>query len=198
MRVEIPEGSFEAYIFDCDGTLADTMPVHFRAWTKIMREEGGEFPEDLFYSWGGRPPSEIVAELNVLCGLSMPVAETVARKEATYLELLTSVEPVHAVLGIARENFGRLPMAVASGGHRDVVMATLKLIDADGLFGAIVCAEDYLRGKPAPDPFLEAANRLGVPPEACLVFEDSPTGIVAAEAAGMAHVFVETRNLPPY
>lgn len=194
MKLEIPERPFEAYIFDCDGTLADTMPVHFRAWSRIMEEEGGSFPEDLFYSWGGRPPSEIIAELNIRCGLNMSVEETVSRKEGYYLEMLPNVEPVHAVLEIARQNYGRLPMAVASGGHRDVVLATLDLIGATSLFGAVVCAEDYDRGKPAPDPFLMAAGKLGVAPAGCLVFEDSPTGIMAAEAAGMAHVFVDTRS----
>ena len=83
-------------------------------------------------------------------------------------------------------------MAVASGGHHELVDATLGVLGIAGLFDAVVCAEDYERGKPAPDPFLVSAKRMGVRPEDCVVFEDSPTGIEAAEAAGMAHVFVPT------
>jgi HAD superfamily hydrolase (TIGR01509 family) len=190
MILEIPDREFGGYIFDCDGTLADTMPLHFRAWSRTMQEEGGDFPEDLFYAWGGRPAAEIVAELNTRCGLNMPVMETVERKEGYFLELLPEVEPIDAIVKIARTTHGKAPMAVASGGHRELVVATLDYLAIRELFVTVVCAEDYSRGKPAPDPFLEAARRLGLPPEECLVFEDSPTGVQAAAAAGMACVFV--------
>lgn len=190
MILEIPERLFGGYIFDCDGTLADTMPLHFRAWNRTMQEEGGDFPEDLFYAWGGRPAAEIVEELNARCGLSMPVTETVNRKEGYFSDLLPEVEPIEAIVEVVRRMHGKAPMAVASGGHRELVLATLDYLGIRDLFGAVVCAEDYERGKPAPDPFLEAARRLGVPPENCLVFEDSPTGIEAAQAAGMEYVFV--------
>lgn len=190
MILEIPDREFGGYIFDCDGTLADTMPLHFRAWSRTMQEEGGDFPEDLFYAWGGRPAAEIVAELNARCGLNMPVMETVERKESYFLELLPEVEPIDSIVKIARTTHGKAPMAVASGGHRELVVATLDYLAIRDMFVAVVCAEDYARGKPAPDPFLEAARRLGLPPQECLVFEDSPTGVQAATAAGMACVFV--------
>ncbi|MDX2079205.1 MAG: HAD family phosphatase [Terrimicrobiaceae bacterium] len=190
MKLDLPDGAFAAYIFDCDGTIADTMPLHFRAWTRAMEDFGGTFPEHLFYEWGGKPTSVIVAELNRRFGTNMDVVTTVRRKEDYYLQLIPEVLPIVPVLEIARRMHGVIPMAVASGGHHELVDATLDALKIRGLFDAVVCAEDYERGKPAPDPFLEAARRLGVSPEQCLVFEDSPTGIAAAEAAGMAHVFV--------
>ena len=193
-RVDIafPTRRFGGYIFDCDGTIADTMPLHFRAWTRAMEDLGGRFPEDLFYSWGGKPTDIIVAELNSTLGLSLDVEKTVRRKEDYYLTLVSEVEAVQPVLDYAKSIHGTAPMAIASGGHHQLVDATLAALGITELFDAVVCAEDYVHGKPAPDPFLEAARQLEVPPGECVVFEDSPTGIAAAEAAGMAHVFVPT------
>lgn len=190
--IQFPTRRFGGYIFDCDGTIADTMPLHFRAWTRAMEDFGGKFPEDLFYSWGGKPTSVIVEQLNEMFGLSMEVETTVRRKEDYYLGMISEVGPVEPVLDFAKSIHGTAPMAVASGGHHEMVDATLEALGITGLFDAVICAEDYVHGKPAPDPFLEAAKRMGVAPGDCVVFEDSPTGIKAAEAAGMAHVFVPT------
>jgi HAD superfamily hydrolase (TIGR01509 family) len=203
MILEIPSGRFLGYIFDCDGTLADTMPVHYRAWKRALSEEGADFPEEVFYQWGGRPSVDIVASLNERCGLSMPLVETVERKERYFLELLPEVQAIHPVVDIARRTRSHAPMAVASGGHRGLVAATLELLGIHEWFDAVICAEDYKNGKPAPDPFLVAASRLGVPPESCLVFEDSPTGIESAKAAGMEYVFIPRVgstdiSCPPY
>ena len=166
------------------------MPLHYRAWLRFMREVGGDFPEDLFYSWGGRPPAEIVVDLNHRCGLALDVADAVERKENYYLELLDEVQPIAPVLDIVRAMHGKLPLAVTSGGPRRVVLRTLARIGVRDMFDVVVCADDYVRGKPAPDPFLETARRLGVPPVRCLVFEDTVTGEQAARAAGMACVIV--------
>lgn len=190
MILEFPNKKYSGYIFDCDGTLADTMPLHFRAWSRAMTEEGADFPEDLFYSWGGRPTAEIITLLNERCGLAMPIEATVHRKERYFLELLHEVQPITPIVEFAEKLKGHAPIAVASGGHRELVYATLDFLKIRDWFQAVVCAEDYTKGKPNPDPFLEAAKRLGVPPEECVVFEDSPTGIEAAKAAGMEYVFV--------
>lgn len=196
MKLTIPTHPFEGYIFDCDGTIADTMPIHYRAWSKAMQDMGGEFPEDLFYQWGGIPTGVIVQKLNEKFGLSLDVEETVQYKERCYLESVHEVLPVMPVLEIAKGMHGVKPLAIASGGHRELVEATLKAIDIIDMFDAIVCAEDCERGKPFPDPFLEAARRIGVAPQDCLVFEDSPTGVEAANAAGMQYVFVPTAGRP--
>jgi len=197
VNLEIPTGPFAGYIFDCDGTLADTMPLHFRAWTRAMEEFGGQFPEDLFYSWGGTPTHVIVAQLNKMFGTNLDVLQTVKVKEAYYLQMISEVKPITPVLEIARQMHGVIPMAIASGGQHELVDATVKALGIRDLFQAVVCAEDYEHGKPAPDPFLVAAKRLGVEPKDCLVFEDSPIGIEAAKAAGMRWVFVPSAPSVP-
>ena len=193
MTITFPTRRFGGYIFDCDGTLADTMPLHFRAWTRAMEDLGGQFPEDLFYAWGGKPTDVIVRQLNARFGLSLDVEKTVRQKEDYFLALIPEVEAIEPVLDFAKSLRGSAPMAVASGGHHELVDSTLAALGITELFDAVVCAEDYSHGKPAPDPFLEAARRLKVPARDCVVFEDSPTGIEAAEAAGMAHVFIPRR-----
>lgn len=190
MTLDIPDRLFRGYVFDCDGTIADTMPLHYRAWSKAMEEVGGIFPEELFYAWGGKPTFAIVGELNERFHLTLDVADTVRRKEAAYLALIPEVRPVEPVLEFARSVHGRARLAVASGGHHELVDATLRAIGIFEMFDAVVCAEDYEHGKPAPDPFLEAARRIGVDPADCLAFEDSPTGVISAKAAGMQVVAV--------
>ncbi|MGH8045722.1 MAG: HAD family hydrolase [Chthoniobacterales bacterium] len=190
MRLDLPAQPFKGYIFDCDGTIADTMPLHFRAWTRAMKEFGGTFPEDLFYSWGGIPTFKIVEQLNAKYGTHMD-AEVVPRvKEQYFVELIPEVLPIGPVVALVKQFHGTAPMAVASGGHREIVIKTLDALGLTQFFDAIVGAEDVQHGKPAPDPFLEAARRLNVEPTACLVFEDSPTGIEAAKAAGMQYVLI--------
>ncbi len=196
MKLDIPTRAFAGYIFDCDGTIADTMPIHYRAWTAAMNELGGVFPEDLFYQWGGTPTATIVEQLNEMFALTLDIEKTTSLKERYYLDFVHATTPIVPVLEIARSLKGVKPLAIASGGHRVPVEATLRAIGIFDLFDTVVCAEDCKRGKPFPDPFLEAARRLGVPPEDCLVFEDSPTGIKAAEAAGMHYVFVPSAGIP--
>jgi HAD superfamily hydrolase (TIGR01509 family) len=188
--LELPPGDFAAYIFDCDGTLADTMPTHYRAWQKALGEHADKFPEAMFYELGGVPTGRIVEILNERHGLSLDVEETVSHKEHLFLEFSHQIAAIEPVVSLARSYAGRKPMAVASGGHRRIVLNTLRALGIADLFQAIVTSEDYRRGKPSPDPFLEAALRLGVSPESCLVFEDTATGIAAANAAGMKSVLV--------
>ncbi|MGA3169577.1 MAG: HAD family phosphatase [Chthoniobacteraceae bacterium] len=189
--IQIPEGDFAAYIFDCDGTLGDTMPLHYAAWQAALKAQGCcDFPEALFYELGGTPTEDIVEILNQRHGCHMPVKETARQKEEFYLQGIRQIAPIEPVVAIVNQIHGKLPMAVASGGHRRIVTKTLTCLGILDKFNVIICSEDYLKGKPHPDPFLTAAQRLGVPPEKCLVFEDSKTGIDAAQAAGMKWVLV--------
>jgi HAD superfamily hydrolase (TIGR01509 family) len=191
MKLAIPDGSFGAFIFDCDGTLADTMPLHYRAWRRLLQEYGAPFPEELFYGLGGRPTTQILELLRDEHGVEVAdIAAAAERKEQYFLEMIHEVKPIDAVLQIALRAHTVIPMAVASGGFRRNVEMTLDAIGIRPLFDAIVCVEDTERGKPFPDPFLEAARRLDVPAEECLVFEDSPLGIAAADAARMQSVLV--------
>ena len=190
MKLQIPGGDFRAYLFDCDGTVADSMPLHYIAWKKALAEWNCPFDEPLFYSWGGVPPAEVVARLNAMHGLAMPVEAVAHRKEIYYYELLPGLEPVEEVLEHIRAMHSVIPFAVVSGSTRESVTNSLNAIGLLDRFDLIVGSEDYARGKPAPDPFLTAAERLGVAPEHCLVFEDAETGIESAKAAGMAYVRV--------
>jgi HAD superfamily hydrolase (TIGR01509 family) len=192
--MQLPERDFDAYIFDCDGTLADTMGLHYDAWKMALEPHGADLPEDLYYSWGGRPTREIVEALNEMQGLFMDPDAMVHHKEGLYHQLLPGVQPIDTVVAIARSLHGKKPLAVASGGGRKSVNATLEGLGLKHLFDTIVTSEDYKNGKPSPDPYLEAARRLGVDPSGCLVFEDTEIGRQSAEAAGMACVVVDSRK----
>jgi beta-phosphoglucomutase-like phosphatase (HAD superfamily) len=193
----IPDREFGAYIFDCDGTLADTMPLHYRAWTRLVTELGGSFPEELFYESGGKPTVQILRMLRDEHGLKVDDVERAAeRKETYFLEMLPEVKPIEPVIAIARRWYGIKPLAVASGGVRTQIEQTLDALGIRSLFSAVVCVEDYARGKPFPDPFLEAAKRLNVIAADCVAFEDSPLGVQAAVAAGMECVFVPRAGGP--
>jgi HAD superfamily hydrolase (TIGR01509 family) len=190
MKLELPAGNFRAYLFDCDGTIADSMPLHYIAWKKALAEWNCPYPEDLFYSWGGKPVRKIIADLNEINGLNMPIDSLAARKEAFYHELLPQLQPIPSVIEHIQAQYGRIPFAVVSGSRRASVVGSLTALHLLDKFETLVCAEDYIHGKPAPDCFLIAAERLGVAPADCLVFEDTELGIEAATAAGMASVHV--------
>jgi HAD superfamily hydrolase (TIGR01509 family) len=193
MKIELPEGKFDAYIFDCDGTLADTMPLHYKAWRAALGEHADDFPEALFYECGGMPATRIIEMLNARHGHSMPVEETARYKEGLFLEMIPQILPIEPVVALVNQLHGTAPLAVASGGLRRVVRKTLDALGLTVKFDAIVTCEDYAHGKPAPDPFLEAARRLGVAPAKCLVFEDTSIGADAAKAAGMQWVLVPAK-----
>jgi beta-phosphoglucomutase family hydrolase len=188
--LKLPKGPFKAYLFDCDGTIADSMPLHYVAWKRILAEWGCEFDEQTFYSWGGMPVKEIIAALNVRNGLTMPVEEVQRRKEALYFEILPELKAVPEVLEHIELSHGHIPFAVVSGSTRESVTKSLETLGILDKFDTLVCAGEYERSKPDPQPFLIAAERLGVAPEDCLVFEDTEMGIQAATAAGMASVKV--------
>ncbi|MFF5177261.1 HAD family hydrolase [Micromonospora sp. NPDC000316] len=190
MSLPLPPGEFAAYLFDCDGTIVDSMPLHYVAWRRALDEWGCEFPEDLFYAWGGRPTADIVVTLNEQQGLNMPVATVVERRESYYEELLPQLAAVPEVLAHIHDAHRRVPFAVVSGSTRASVTASLDTLGLLDRFDVLVCADDYTRAKPDPEAFLLAAEQLRVPPGSCLVFEDTDLGIQAATAAGMASVRV--------
>jgi beta-phosphoglucomutase family hydrolase len=193
VKLNLPAGDFRAYLFDCDGTIVDSMPLHYRAWKQALGEWGCTFDEKLFYAWGGRPASEIIRSLSEAQGLAMPVDAVAARKEALYFSQIPQLEAIPEVLEHIHSQHGRIPLAVVSGSRRDSVVNSLTALHLLDKFDTIVSAEDYSNGKPAPDAFLLAAARLGVAPANCLVFEDTAMGIQAATAAGMASVRVPER-----
>lgn len=181
-----PHREFSAYLFDFDGTIADTMPPHLDAWNKALNLYGLSLSQEQHMEWAGRPTREIVKLLNELHQIEMSVDEISKAKEASYMDLIAHVKEIIPVVDIIRASHGKIPMAVVSGSRRKPVEATLKHLSLSSYFDAIVCAEDYVNGKPAPDCFLKAATLLKVRPEDCLVFEDANLGIQAAHNAGMA------------
>jgi HAD superfamily hydrolase (TIGR01509 family) len=192
MKLQLPAGTFRAYLFDCDGTIADSMPLHYNAWKAVLADWNCVYEEELFYAWGGKPVRNIIADLNQIHGLKMPIEAVATRKEGLYLAQIPKLKAIPEVLEHIEAKHGRIPFAVVSGSTRDSVVGSLSVLGLLDKFDAIVSADDYKNGKPAPDGYLLAAARLGVAPADCLVFEDTEMGIEAATAAGMASVKVPT------
>lgn len=182
----------KALIFDCDGTLADTMPLHWLAWQAITSRHNVIFPEDRFYALGGVPSRHILQMLREEQRLSIDPIAVSREKEEEYLKLMAQVGPIHEVVEIAKEHAGKLPMAVASGGTKPVIEKVLRHLEIRELFAAVVTSEDVAHQKPAPDIFLEAARRLGVLPQHCRAYEDTDLGLAAIRSAGMDAVDVRT------
>jgi beta-phosphoglucomutase family hydrolase len=177
-------------IFDCDGTLADTMPLHWRAWQVIAAKYKLHFPQDRFYALGGVPSRDILKMLAAEQGVTLDYIQATHEKENAYLPLMSEVEPIHAVVEIAKENHGKIPMAVASGGTEPIIVQVLEHLKIRRLFDAVVTSEMVKNQKPAPDIFLEAAQLIGVEPKFCRAYEDTELGLQAIRAAGMEAVDV--------
>ncbi|MEM6459359.1 MAG: HAD family phosphatase [Planctomycetota bacterium] len=176
-----------ALIFDCDGTLADSMPVHWIAWHQTLKAHGLDhlMPHDRFMSLGGVPATDIFAMLGRESGRELDAAALSKQKYAAYFEHAGEIGRIEPIVAVALQQKGRLPQAVATGSTRTGVTRTLAAIGMSEHFDAVVCADDVSRPKPDPETFLTAAARLGVEPSACLAFEDAAPGLAAARAAGM-------------
>lgn len=193
----IPEGDFEGFIFDHDGTLSLSMHVHFDGWVDAFAKNGGnfEFTREIAQSYAGVGMHDSVRIFNERFGCDMDPDNVVSAQEAYYYANLDKVIPYAPVVDFARARKAEgMPVSVASGGTRPTVMRTMEAIDIAHLFDVVVTQEDVERSKPAPDIFLLAAEKMGVAPEKCLVFEDSKLGIEGAEAAGMGAVYVEPED----
>ncbi|MCR9166450.1 MAG: HAD family hydrolase [Nannocystaceae bacterium] len=182
----------EALVFDFDGTLVDSMPMHFRCWQRTLSTVGLTFDHATFHAWGGVTTREIVRRLSDAQGVDVDVEAIIEAKEACTRAHAHEAVPIEPVMAIARAHRGRLPMAIATGGPRAVVGPRLDALGIREWFDAIVTADDVEQGKPHPEPFLRAAELLGVDPTRCRAYEDAPAGIEAARAAGMDVVDVAT------
>lgn len=180
----------QGLIFDCDGTLVDTMPLHWRAWQTVARRHKFAFPEDRFYALGGVPSRDIAKTLSQEQALALDTLAIAEEKAAEYLALADEVKPIETIVRIAREHHGKVPLAVATGGSRRVTKHVLERLNLLRLFKAVVTNEDIVNQKPAPDIFLEAARRLGVAPQHCRAYEDTDLGMQAIRAAGMEAIDV--------
>lgn len=185
----IPE-DVEALIFDCDGTLVDTMPAHFVSWRAVLEGHGLSLTEERFYALAGAPAIEIIELLAREQAIDVDAAAITREKNERYLALPSLGEAIEPVVAFARAERGRRRLGVASGNVTAVVRHTLRGAGIEGLFEVVVGADRVPRGKPAPDVFLCAADELQVPAARCLVFEDGELGIEAARAAGMRWIDV--------
>ena len=196
---------YDGYIFDCDGTLADTMPLHYQAWNETLtRKLGGNhaFTEALFYRFGGMPAREIVLRLNHDFGYTLPPADFAHEKETRFVQLLPGIGPVQEVIDVLNKLPAGTKIAVASGGLTDIVRQTLKYLNLNigpnEKIQFLVGSDQVTKGKPDPALFLRAAELLGVEPRRCLVFEDAEPGFLAAKAARMDYIDVRPyrANIP--
>lgn len=186
----------KAIIFDCDGTLVDSMPVHFLAWHETITRYGIIFPEDRFYALGGMPSHRIIEMLAAEQGIAIDANRVATEKEQAFLTRIDLLVPIQSVVQVASQYRGSKPIAVASGGFREIILQQLIQVNMANWFDTIVTAEDTVRHKPEPDVFLEAARRLGVEPESCLVFEDADLGVEAAKRANMNCIDIRTFFTP--
>ena len=175
----------EALLFDCDGTLVDSMPIHIEAWQATLADYGVDLPKSFIDERAGMPTITIVEHMNVEFGVTLDPVQVTAEKEQRYVDRIHEVKAIDQVLATAEQYHGKMPMAVASGSVREIVKLSLETVGALHMFPVLVTADDPVAAKPAPDIFLEAARRLDIAPEKCHVFEDGDQGIKAAKAAGM-------------
>lgn len=190
--MDFPTEGFEGLVFDLDGTLIDSMPAHFNSWCEALAEAGvpGVMGEDVFYAMGGRPTKDIVVILNEENNLRLDPDTVAFSKKRAFLNRLHEITLIDEVIDFARLWRGKVPMAIATGGSRTVVEKTLQALELSDLFDEVVTADDVTNGKPDPEVFLLAAEKLGVNPSLCVAFEDAAPGILAAQAAGMQVIAV--------
>jgi HAD superfamily hydrolase (TIGR01509 family) len=182
--IEVPS-FIKGLIFDCDGTLVDSMPLHMKAWEHAITQAGALWDYDFFFSKNGMPGEDIVELFNQHFDIKLNLLKTVCAKEEYFRNHRKDFLPIQPVMDIVICYKGKLPMAVASGSSRENVDIQLEALGIHSFFKAIVTADDNVRPKPAPDIFLEAAKRIDILPKYCQVFEDGDLGLEAAKKAGM-------------
>jgi len=189
---ELTQGDYEAFLYDCDGTLADNMAAHTASYVEAAKEHDVVFDPAIIDELAGWPIANVVEEINARYNSSLVPTAFKARKadifSSRYIE---NIQPIQHVVDHLKAHVGKKRIAVVSGGDTDAIERTLEVLGIRSLVEVLVCAGDTQRGKPYPDPFLRAAELLNVAPEKCLVFEDGVPGVKAAEAAGMHWVRVD-------
>lgn len=179
------DSQVKALIFDIDGTVIDTMPIHFKSWQTVAQNYGFEYPEQLFLKYAGMSTGSIVARLNTEQRLALDPEEIIKTKNATYLKLAVQIKPIRPVLRIVTEHHGKLPMALGTGECRSVATVNIQAAGLEKYFQIMVTADEVTHPKPDPETFIKCAELMRVDPKDCQVFEDGDLGLEAARRAGM-------------
>ncbi len=177
-------------IFDLDGTLADTMPVHFLAYKNILNQFGINYSAEIFMSLAGVPAVNSIEKINEIYGSSLDAEEIGHAKEAEYEKIMHKMKPIEPVVELVKKYHGKLPMSIGTGGYHRLAWKTVEMLGLDKYFDILVSAEDVEKHKPHPDTFLRCAELMGIEPKYCQVFEDGEPGIIAAKSAGMIATLV--------
>lgn len=189
------EGDYEAFLYDCDGTLADNMQAHKDTYVQVAARESIIIDSSIIDEFAGLPIPAVVLEINKRYSCNFdPVAFERAKSELFYEEFIERTKPIRFVVDHLLAHAGKKKIGVVSGGSRKMIQKTLEVLGIASLVEVLVCAGDTPKGKPYPDPFLLAAQKIGVAPEKCLVFEDGSPGTEAAEAAGMSWIRIDKIN----
>ena len=190
MKIKIDENKVRGLIFDCDGTLVDSMPLHFQSWEFAFDQVNAVFRRDFFLTVSGMKETDVIHLYNKTFNNSLDADEIVRIKHDHFSGHIHKVLPFDKIVDVAAGYLGRLPLAVVSGSPESIVHGELDVLNIRHFFGIILTASDPFTPKPAPDLFLEAARRMNISPENCLVFEDGDSGLIAAERAGMQSIDV--------
>ena len=190
--LKLTSGDFQAFLYDCDGTLADNMQAHKDAYVQIAAEHGLDLDDSIIGEFAGLPTVLVVGEINKRYHTNFdPVAFAEAKSAVFYKDHLTHTKPIDFVVDHLLAHAGKIKIGVVSGGRRQTVTKTLEVLGILKQVEVLVCAGETPNGKPFPDPFLLAAEKLGVDPAYCMVFEDGDAGVTAAETAGMQWVRID-------
>lgn len=189
---ELSKGDYKAFLYDCDGTLADNMQAHKETYVKVAANDGVKISTEIIDKFAGFPIPAVVEEINKRYNTSFDPIKFEAEKAALfYNEFIEKTQPVPYVVDHLKASAGKFKIGVVSGGSRKMIQKTLQVLKIETLVNVLVCAGETARGKPYPDPFLLAAKKLGVDAKDCLVFEDGEAGVKAAEAAGMKWIRID-------
>jgi HAD superfamily hydrolase (TIGR01509 family) len=190
--LELSRGNYKAFLYDCDGTLADNMQAHTDTYVRIAANAGVFIDGAMINELAGWPIPEVVKEINKRYGSHFdPDAFAALKQQLFYEQYIEQIKPVGHVTNHLTAHAGKIKIGVVSGGSRKAIEKTLQVLGLLPMVDVLVCAEDTLRGKPYPDPFLLAAEKLGAAPQDCLVFEDGNPGVAAAKAAGMPWIRID-------
>lgn len=182
--IDLSAYSFDAIIFDCDGTLVNSAPLHFRAFQIALAQQGASLEKSWYMDRLGLARHELITEFSNEYSANIDVPYAVAQSQEQYVNQIKHLSDVPEVVGIAKQYFGMVPMAVASSGQKLSVCESLESVGLLHLFDLILTAEDVLACKPDPEIYVTAANKLQINVSKCLVFEDAEEGLASASAAG--------------